>query len=256
MVDAAAIQTLLRERTRFGSCTHVPSCPSTQDLAAAKPAGSSATPPDAVFWADHQTRGRGRQQREWHDEPGADLAVTFRVSVCLPTPLALPAATPVAVAEACEVFGERPLRIKWPNDLFLGGRKLAGVLIDAGVGGPSTYLIGIGVNCNRVRFPPDLEATAISLAVATGHEVDRQALLLELAVRIDRMLTNLQAGDTAHQESMFRSRLGLFGKAVEVTTHTTHTGILTALDFETLQLDGQWRTPLGVVRSIRPARQP
>lgn len=253
MPDAARIETLLRERTRFAELVHVPSCPSTQDLAADHAAHSPARRPDAVFWADHQTRGRGRQQREWHDEPGADLAVTFRVTAHLPTPLALPGATPVAVVEACEAFAGRALRIKWPNDVFLGGKKLAGVLIDAGVGGPGTFLIGIGVNCNRVRFPPDLDAIATSLALATGHEVDRAALLLELAVRVDRMVTDLQTGNTAHLERMFRDRLGLFGKPVEVTTHVAHRGTLTALDFGSVTLDGGVQLPLGVVRSIRPA---
>jgi BirA family biotin operon repressor/biotin-[acetyl-CoA-carboxylase] ligase len=206
-----------------------------------------------VFWTDHQTRGRGRQQREWHDEPGADLAVTFRFTAILPSPLGLPAATPVAVAEACEGFAGRPLRIKWPNDVFLDGRKLAGVLIDAGVGSPTTYLIGVGINCNRVRFPPDLEPIATSLALSTGQVVDRYALLVELAVQIDRMLTDLQNANTTHLERVFRHRLGLFGRPVEVVANTTVRGVLTALDFAQLELDHDTVLPLGVVRSIRAA---
>ncbi len=148
MADDAQIETLLRERTRFRKLVHLASCSSTQELAGAESGGG-----DAVFWADHQTRGRGRLLREWHDEPGEDLAITLLVTTMLPYPPALPAALPVAVLQACEAAGGRPLRIKWPNDVFLDGRKLAGVLVDAGVGTRDTYLIGIGVNVNRVRSP-------------------------------------------------------------------------------------------------------
>jgi len=249
MTTDARIETSLRSRTRFRRLVHVPSCFSTQDLAAADPAAGDGG--DAVFWADHQTRGRGRQRREWHDEPGRDLAVTFRVRTALPRPLALPAAVPVAVVLACEPLAGRELRIKWPNDVFLDGRKLGGVLIDAGVGGADGYLIGIGINCNRVRFPPDLESIATSLAIATGHEVDREALLVELAVQLDAVLTALTIDRLAPLEAVFKSRLGLFGKRVTVEATELHDGVLTGLDFAELVLDGTRALPLGVVRSIR-----
>jgi BirA family biotin operon repressor/biotin-[acetyl-CoA-carboxylase] ligase len=241
------IETLLRQSTRFARLHHVASCPSTQDLAAAAPHDG-----DAVFWADHQTRGRGRQAREWHDEPGADLAVTFRVTAALPAPLALPAALPVAVLQACEPFVGRPLRIKWPNDVFLDGRKLSGVLIDAGVGSPDTFLIGVGVNCNRVRFPPDLESTACSLALATGHEVDRGRLLVALAERVDAMLLELAAQRQEALEQVFRDRIGLVGRRVRIDSVEPHEGVLTQLDFQKLVLDAERIVPLAMVRGMQP----
>jgi BirA family transcriptional regulator, biotin operon repressor / biotin---[acetyl-CoA-carboxylase] ligase len=246
MLTDAQLETALAERTRFRRLVHVASCSSTQDLAAAAAANG-----DGVFWADHQTKGRGRQQREWHDEPGADLAVTFRVRLSLPQPLALPAALPVAVLQACEPLVGRPLRVKWPNDLFLDGRKLCGVLIDAGTAGPDSYLIGVGVNCNRVRFPPDLEAIATSLAAASGHLVDRGALLLAIAERLHAMLDDLAALRHQPLEAVFRDRLGLFGRRVLVDAGGPQRGVLTGLDFQQLQLDGSRRWPLAIVRSIR-----
>ena len=248
MQPDATIETLLRERTRFRRLVHVPSCTSTQELAAGGADGA-----DAVFWADHQTHGRGRQQREWHDEPGADLTATFRISATLPMPLALPAALPVAVLEACEPAAGCQLRIKWPNDLILDGRKLCGVLIDAGVGSSDTYLIGVGVNCNRVRFPRDLESIASSLAIATGHEVDRGSLLLAIAERIHTMLIDLQQQRHERLEELFRDRLGLVGQQVFVEAASEHEGVLTGLDFHNLQLDGTQTVPLAIVRGIRRA---
>jgi BirA family biotin operon repressor/biotin-[acetyl-CoA-carboxylase] ligase len=251
MSDTPTLEALLRSATRFSELHHVASCPSTQDLASARPRDAGGRFVDAVFWADHQTRGRGRQQREWHDEPAADLAVTFRVKVTLPTPLALPAALPVAVALAVEPLAGRPLRIKWPNDVYLDGRKLCGVLIDAGSLGPDTYLIGVGINCNRVRFPPELEAIGTSLAIATGREIDRGALLLALAGELDRMLRALTDGRRAEFEAVFRDRLGLLGKRVQAQTTEVHEGVLTALDFTQLVLDDRRPLPLGTVRSLR-----
>ncbi len=246
MPTDAQIETLLRESTRFRRLLHLASCGSTQDVAAAAPRDG-----DAIFWADHQTKGRGRQQREWQDEPGADLAATFRITLALPQPLALPAALPVAVLEAVEPLAGRPLRLKWPNDLFLAGRKLCGVLIDAGLAGPDSYLIGVGVNCNRVRFPPDLEAIACSLAVATGHEVDRGALLLDIAQRLEAMLQDLTANRLERLEEVFRDRLGLVGQRVAIDVGVIHEGVLQHVDFQRATLDRDRIFPLAIVRGMR-----
>ncbi len=164
MTDRAQIETLLRTRTRFRHLQHVASCPSTQELATAAPRDAHGRFQDAVFWADHQTRGRGRQQREWHDEPAADLAVTFRVHAALPTPLALAAAVPVAVALACEPLAGTALRFKWPNDVFLHGRKLSGVLIDAGVLGELDRLVPLAPlhqpnNLAPIRLAMEIDPT-------------------------------------------------------------------------------------------------
>jgi len=251
MPEGTRIETLLRQSTRFRALHHVPSCASTQDLAAERPCDDGGRFVDAVFWADHQTRGRGRQQRAWHDEPGQDLAVTFRVRAPLPVPLALPAAVPVAVAFACEPLLGRPLRVKWPNDLLLDGRKLAGVLIDAGALGPHTWLVGIGVNCNRRGFPPELAPLATSLALATGREHDRGQLLLAIARQFDAALRDLEAGQLGALEAAFRQRLGLVGARVRIEATPPQEGLLTHVDFGALVLDGRRAVPLGAVRGLR-----
>lgn len=244
----AVVESLLQGTTRFRRLVHVPSCTSTQDLAAAPPHDG-----DAVFWADHQTRGRGRQQRAWHDEPAADLAITLRATSAAPTPMALPAALPVAVCEAIEPYAGRALRVKWPNDVFVDGRKLCGVLIDVGQAGKDTWLIGVGVNCNRTRFPPELEPIASSLALVGGHAVDRGALLLAIAQRVDAMLRDVADNRLHRLEEEFRQRLGLLGRAVVVDVGAAHAGTLSAVDFTALTLDGGRTFPLGHVRSLRPA---
>ncbi|HEX7264615.1 MAG TPA: biotin--[acetyl-CoA-carboxylase] ligase [Candidatus Dormibacteraeota bacterium] len=101
---------------------------STQDAARELPIGS-------VVVADHQTAGRGRLSHRWETPPGTALLVSF---VLRPDPL-LSLAAGVAAAEACG----RGVRLKWPNDLMLDGRKVGGILVEAT---PSKAICGIGIN--------------------------------------------------------------------------------------------------------------
>ena len=108
--------------------THLESVASTQDLARDLPLGS-------IVVADHQTAGRGRLEHRWEAPPGTALLVSF---VLPPNPL-LSLAAGVAAAEACD----QGVRLKWPNDLLLGGRKVGGILVEvAGV----KAVCGIGIN--------------------------------------------------------------------------------------------------------------
>jgi len=107
---------------------HLESVTSTQDVARDMPIGS-------VVLADHQSRGRGRLSHRWESPPGTALLVSF---VIAPNPL-LSLAAGVAAAEACD----RGVRLKWPNDLLLDGRKVGGILVEAS---PAKAVCGIGIN--------------------------------------------------------------------------------------------------------------
>lgn len=250
------LQSELKRRTRFTKLVYRPTCESTQDLAIAGATGDPSNPhesDDAVFWANHQTRGRGRQERKWDDEAGLDLAVTLRVTAQLINPLALAAALPVAVLQSCEAMVAKALRIKWPNDVYFEDRKLSGVLIDRDSSQPDTYRIGVGINVNRVAFPEELAATATSLRLLAGREFDRGTMLLSLAQHVDAMVTAIAAGELAAPEELFSERLGLLHQQVEVQARETVCGVLTDINFERLILDGQTAVPLAIVRSLRRA---
>jgi BirA family biotin operon repressor/biotin-[acetyl-CoA-carboxylase] ligase len=113
------------EKPRF---VRLASVTSTQDAARDMPIGS-------VVVADHQTAGRGRSSHRWEAPPGTALLVSF---VLPPNPL-LSLAAGVAAAEACG----RGVRLKWPNDLLLNGRKVGGILVEAS---PARAVCGIGIN--------------------------------------------------------------------------------------------------------------
>lgn len=218
----------LAATTRFRRLVHVAECGSTQDLAADLPAGESA-----VVWAERQTRGRGRQGRSWHGEPGLDVEVSFRCApIALAEPARLATAAPVAVLRALEPHAGRPLVAKWPNDVMCLGRKLCGVLIDATSGQRSTCAIGVGVNANRTAFPPELRESATSLALVSGHAVERHALIAEIAVSLDAALCQLEgSGDDRELAALFAARSGLLGRRVRIVVDGQELrDVLTSLD--------------------------
>ena len=129
---------------------------STQDVARDLPVGS-------VVVADHQTTGRGRLARTWEAQPGAGLYASF---VVRPVPL-LSLAAGVAAAEACGPA----VRLKWPNDLLLGDRKLGGILIEVSA---DKAVVGVGINLTWA--PPG----------AAQLDIPRDRLLDDLKDGLDR----------------------------------------------------------------------
>lgn len=245
------LESLLKRQTRFAKLVHTDTCESTQDLAGQPNSASGQPSEDAVFWSDHQTSGRGRQDRIWADEAGLDLAVTLRITTRLPHPLALPAALPVAVLQACEPLSGTRLRIKWPNDVYADDRKLSGVLIDRDTARPNTYRIGVGINVNRTTFGSELEQIGTSLRMLSGRPHDRHELVGQLAICVHTMVTAIERDQLDTYIELFRERLGLLGKRVEVRAQEWRTGALTSIDFENVVLDDHVRIPLATVRSLQ-----
>lgn len=138
-----------------GQVSRVGSVTSTQDVAREMPIGS-------IVVADHQTAGRGRLERRWESPPGTALLVSF---VLEPNPL-LSLAAGVAAAEACGP----DVRLKWPNDLLLQGKKLGGILVETT---PVRAICGIGIN---LTWAPD---------GAAKLEQPRDELLDRLRTRIE-----------------------------------------------------------------------
>lgn len=238
------LSTRLANTTRFARLVHEAICTSTQDLAEA-----DLQPGPTIYWADHQTSGRGRQQRVWDDAGDSDLTLTFRFHLPLQTPMALPACVPLCVLQAVEPMVGKELGLKWPNDVFCDGKKLAGVLIDSD--GHGSYAIGIGINVNRTHFPRELDGRATSLAIACGHTFDRRLVLVALAQSLETTLVALANNQLRTLEQQFAARLGLTARNVQVVAGSLHTGTLVSFDFERLTLDGGRSVPIGLVQSIR-----
>ena len=168
----------------------------------------------------------------------------------LPNTALLAAAVPVAVLLAVEQASGLGLSLKWPNDLMVSGRKLAGILIDSSGTAP-VHLVGIGINVNRTGFPPELRGFATSLALLTGREYDREDLLVQVAVSLEEALVDLTLGRTDRLASVFRDRLGLLGKRVVLGCGgEERRGRLTAIDLAAAEIDGGASVPLAIVQKL------
>jgi BirA family biotin operon repressor/biotin-[acetyl-CoA-carboxylase] ligase len=177
---AGAVQPFLRGR--FGRpYDFVESCPSTQRLLAAD------APEGAVAVADEQTEGRGRLGRRWEAPAGTSILVSVQLRPP-EEPQRYPELTVLgaeAAAAAIRALTELEPTLKEPNDVLVGGRKVAGVLGEAGEG---RVVLGIGINANvpSDELPAEVRMPATSLLAETGRRVDRRRLLAELLAELER----------------------------------------------------------------------
>jgi BirA family biotin operon repressor/biotin-[acetyl-CoA-carboxylase] ligase len=171
-----------------------------------------------VVVAEAQTAGRGRRGRTWHDEPGASLLASIILR-----PRLLPARLPmlslaagIAVAETLErVTGVTP-RLKWPNDVLVGGRKLAGILLESRLSALPLVVLGVGVNLTQRAFPPTLAERATSVRLATGREIEPDALLGPLLEALDLWRARLETEGGAPILERWRALADTLGRRVSI----------------------------------------
>jgi BirA family biotin operon repressor/biotin-[acetyl-CoA-carboxylase] ligase len=160
----------------------------------AKRGAREGAPHGATWVADAQANGRGRQGRAWLSAPGENLLFSVLLRVpCLPArvpPLALVAGLAVRDAVAACV-PHRQVGLKWPNDVLVDGRKIAGVLVEASVQGGKvgSVVVGVGVNVGTRSFPADIAARATSIALISADGVgaippSRAELLVSILARL------------------------------------------------------------------------
>jgi BirA family biotin operon repressor/biotin-[acetyl-CoA-carboxylase] ligase len=164
-----------------------------------------------VVAANMQSAGRGRLGRRWASPPGAGLYVSV---VLRPPRLVLPLVTiaaGVAVAQGIEVAAGLRTQLKWPNDVCVGPRKLAGVLAEAnthasdGAGIPYVVL-GFGINVMPAAYPPDVALRATSLEGELGRDVDRGLVFVECLSALAQRYADLLHGRTANVIAVWRER--------------------------------------------------
>jgi BirA family biotin operon repressor/biotin-[acetyl-CoA-carboxylase] ligase len=171
--------------------------------------------------AERQTAGRGRLGRQWHSPAGTNLycSVVLRPAVALTAVPSLALVAGLAVADAVREAAGVAAMLKWPNDVQVGGRKVAGILmeLDAEVERVQVVVAGIGVNLNLAELPDDLAATATSLRLATGGPVDRAAFTGRLLAALEERYRRFLAGGFAAMRSEWEACSALTGKEVRVT---------------------------------------
>ncbi len=204
---------------------------STQDVA--KDEALAGAPEGTVVLANAQTAGRGRLQRSFITQPGQSLALSV---VLRPQPRHLSPLTMVgalAVARAIEATSALRPVLKWPNDILLGGRKVAGILLEASSQGPavSAAILGIGLNVSlRTDAYPEIAATATSLAeqLDPAPAPERAALLVALLQALEDYYEALRRDRPIYDE--WRQRLETIGRQVRVHVGaTTEEGLAEAV---------------------------
>lgn len=202
---------------------------STQDVA--WEALAAGLPDGTAVVADEQTRGRGRAGRSWWMAPGRALALSIALHPgCDARELgALPLVAGLALAEALDGLGAPGtrgssgprVRLKWPNDVLVGDRKLAGILCESRrrAGAGDAVVVGVGVNVSQgaAEFPPELSGTATSLAIE-GVRVTREAVAAALLNRLEPLWDEHAEGGRGAVLERWRARADFWGRTVTVRT--------------------------------------
>jgi len=207
--------------------------------------GEAGEPHGTVVVAEEQTAGRGRAGRSWASEKSAGIYTSLLLRPPIPpghAPLLTLVAGLAARDAAAEDLDAQP-DVRWPNDLLVGGRKFCGILTEMHAEPDRIHyaVIGIGMNVNQTKMPPDLADRATSLRIETHRIHSRFELLIRLLRCLDRYYNQLLAEGATPIVRRFAEVSTYFkGKHVRITTSTeSFTGTTAGLE------------PSGVLRVTR-----
>ncbi len=202
---------------------------STNDLAAR--AANSTANEGLVVLAEEQLAGRGRRGRSWVAPRGSSLLMSVLIfpKGPLDEPGWLTAIGAVAVADVVSRFTKAEAKIKWPNDVRVNGRKIAGILVERGAG----VVIGIGLNVNLTldEFPEALRDQVTSVQILNGHAVDRSELARELIVELDNLYGRCLEEGPGILAANWEARSEFVGQQVRILSpEVERRGLLVSVD--------------------------
>jgi BirA family biotin operon repressor/biotin-[acetyl-CoA-carboxylase] ligase len=201
-------------------------------------AASAGAPEGSVFLAERQTAGKGRGAHNWHSAESAGIYCSVVLRPALPPSeaLILSLAAGLAVQASIRAIGPRvTVDLKWPNDLLVNGKKVAGILTEMNSEATRVryIVVGIGINVNQAAFPPELQRIATSLRLETGREWSRVELCAALLKSLNREYRNLLKEPGAHESILRRFQeqsSSVRGCQVQVEENGGFEGITEGLD--------------------------
>lgn len=226
------------------------------DLLTAARQGAKA---NTVLVADYQSAGRGRRGRTWGAAPGSSLlfSVVVRPQIDVEQAHLVTTALALGALKACDsLAGVRP-GLKWPNDLVVGDRKLAGVLAESVVAGErlEAVVVGMGLNVQTGAAPSEAAGTAVALEDVCGAVIDRRDLLGEILIGFAQWMGKIEGagGQTALVAAARRESATLGCQvSVELGDGTVLEGLAQDLDERgALLLEGGQRVVVGDVVHLR-----
>ncbi len=199
---------------------------------------AEGAPEGSVYLAEEQLTGRGRGGNAWHSARSSGIYCSVILRPALPPSDALifSLATGLAVrAAVAEIAPQLRVDLKWPNDVLLEGRKFCGILTEMNAEATRVrhLVVGVGINVNQVKFPPDLREIATSLRIATGTEWSRVELCAALLKSLDREYRSLLEDAEARGAILRRfeaSSSSVRGKTVSIVETNDLAGITEGLD--------------------------
>ena len=209
-------------------------CTSTNDLALAE---LDRTRDGDVFLAEYQTAGRGRLGNRWEAPRAGSILLSVRLVEQYSTArwARLSLAAGIAVHDAVRRAAGVLATLKWPNDVLVGAKKLAGILIEAKPHQGDTHLaaVGIGINClqHRGHFPPELRDRATSLDLESDQPVDRREVVRCLIAALDRWLDPQALAEPQRLKDEWCRRSRLIGSRLRLReSNKIYSGIVVDLD--------------------------
>ena len=185
-------------------------------------------PEGTVVVADVQKRGKGRKGRRWESQEGG-LYFSFVLSAKnFREVLQIPLVVGFSVSEALDSFG-LPTMVKWPNDVYLKGRKVSGVLVER-LG--DKIVVGVGVNVNQRSFPEEIRETATSMFLASGRIFERKEVLMRVLGRSQENLGLFSREGFPPFKEKIEEKLLFKGEEVVVISEKPVAGILLGVDEE------------------------
>ncbi len=191
-----------------------------------------------VIVADRQTAGRGRLGRRWYGRSGESLCFSVIVPPELQPALGamsqVTLAAGLAVADGIATVAEvAACAIKWPNDVLIAGRKVAGILTESVVRGRiARVVIGIGINVAVEDFPPEVAGRATSILLATGRRIEGEVLLAAVVEQLSLRLDQLRTGGFTAIRRDWLARDAVLGRRLAWVKHdgTVITGRAESID--------------------------
>jgi BirA family biotin operon repressor/biotin-[acetyl-CoA-carboxylase] ligase len=233
-LSVEAIKTRLQTSCFGKEVIYLPSTTSTNRVA--KEAAQKGMQEGTLVITEHQTEGRGRLDRTWRSTPGKDLlfSLIFRPSLTITETFRLTVVSSLAIAEAIRQETGLEALIKWPNDIFIKGKKIAGILSE--VSGTSERLeyvivgIGINVNSNPVVYP-EIHDKATSLRREFKQDFPRLELLVTILERIETYYQRLHEGDFSSLKNRWDTLSLIINKSVSVKSMgSAYEGIAESID--------------------------
>jgi BirA family biotin operon repressor/biotin-[acetyl-CoA-carboxylase] ligase len=173
-----------------------------------------------VVLADNQTQGKGRQGRTWYSEENVGIYLSIILKPSLPSEQVaqITLVTGVALLQAINEFSQTRAYLKWPNDILINGKKVAGILTENYLNNAQPgVVLGIGVNVNHARFPVPLQQIATSMAMENGENFERLPIITCFLNHLDEEYQSFLKEGLSPTVHVWNMNSDMFGKQITMT---------------------------------------